>query len=250
MLNSRLNRRPTTRRARIAILVACLSVTLPVAGFTQRTFATLSGSIVDSLNGILPDVTVVMTDALTRAKHEVRTDSTGHFEFVGLPQGDYVLEARLLGFARLQENVTLVGQDMQRDITLQVGSLQETVTVISGNAPGSQGAPDWRLQRRPVPACGGLPAGGIGGNIRVPVRVRNVQPRYPSDSALEGVVMLNGVIGTNGFFRELRVVGSAHPDLARAAIEAVSQWEFDETLLNCVPIETPMAVTIDFRRQR
>ena len=53
MLNSRLNRRPATRRGRIAILVACSSVALPIAGFAQRTFATPSGSIVDSMNGIL-----------------------------------------------------------------------------------------------------------------------------------------------------------------------------------------------------
>ena len=145
--------------------------------------------------------------------------------------------------------MTLVGQDVQRDLTLQVGSLQETITVINGNVSGPQD-PDRRRQRRPVPACGGLPAGGIGGNIRQPTKIRDVRPRYPEDAGLEGIVMLNGLIGTNGLFRELRVVGPAHPDLARAAIEAVSQWEFDETLLNCVPIETPMAVTVDFRRQR
>jgi TonB family protein len=84
----------------------------------------------------------------------------------------------------------------------------------------------------------------------VPVRIRDVRPRYPEGAGIEGIVMLNGLIGTDGFLRDLRVVGSAHPDLARAAIEAVSQWEFDETLLNCVPVETPMAVTVDFRRER
>jgi hypothetical protein len=31
-----------------------------------------------------------------------------------------------------------------------------------------------------------------------------------------------------------------------AAIEAVKQWEFDGTLLNCTPIEVEMTVSVGF----
>ena len=34
-----------------------------------------------------------------------------------------------------------------------------------------------------------------------------------------------------------------------AAVEAVRQWVYDWTLLNCVPIEVPMTVTVHFRSQ-
>ena len=154
MLNSGLNRRPTTRRARIAILMACSSVTLPVAGFTQRTFATLSGSTVDSMNGILPEVTLVLTDAHTKAKHEVRTDRTGHFEFVGLPQGDYLLETWLAGFAPLQEKVTLVGQDWGGLIGLRLAAEHEdrfarivasNTFLPTGDTPPGRAFLWWRL---------------------------------------------------------------------------------------------------------
>jgi hypothetical protein len=49
--------------------------------------------------------------------------------------------------------------------------------------------------------------------------------------------------------RDARVVGAVHPDLSRAALDAVRQWEFDWTLLNCVPVEVSMTVTVNFRVQ-
>jgi hypothetical protein len=44
----------------------------------------------------------------------------------------------------------------------------------------------------------------------------------------------------------VRTLRSAHPDLERAAIEAVSQWEFTPTLLNCSPVEVRMTATVNF----
>jgi TonB family protein len=63
------------------------------------------------------------------------------------------------------------------------------------------------------------------------------------------LVLLEGLIGTDGSFKELRVATSAHPDLDAAALEAVRQWEFDETILNCVPVEVPMKIAVTFKSQ-
>jgi hypothetical protein len=41
-------------------------------------------------------------------------------------------------------------------------------------------------------------------------------------------------------------VKASHPDLVQAAIDAVRQWEFDSTLLNCVPVEVAMTVNVSF----
>ena len=46
--------------------------------------------------------------------------------------------------------------------------------------------------------------------------------------------------------RDVQVVKSVHPDLDNAAIEAVRQWLFDGTLLNCAPVEVTMNVSVDF----
>ena len=48
-------------------------------------------------NRFLPDTKLVVTNATSKAKHEVRTDRTGHFEFLGLPPGQYGLEVSIPG---------------------------------------------------------------------------------------------------------------------------------------------------------
>jgi len=48
---------------------------------------------------------------------------------------------------------------------------------------------------------------------------------------------MDGRITLDGFIKDLRVQEPAHPDFANAAISAVSQWQWDSTLLNRVPVE-------------
>ena len=57
---------------------------------------------------------------------------------------------------------------------------------------------------------------------------------------------MDAVIGIDGNIQDVRAVTSPHPDLESAAIEAVRQWQFTPTLLNCVPIEVRMKVTTNF----
>ena len=59
-------------------------------------------------------------------------------------------------------------------------------------------------------------------------------------------MVLEARIEADGTIREVRAVSSSHPDFEAAAIEAVSGWEFSETLLNCVPVEVEMKVTACF----
>jgi hypothetical protein len=47
--------------------------------------------------------------------------------------------------------------------------------------------------------------------------------------------------------REVTVDKSAHPELDTAAMEAVRQWKFDGTLLNCGLVEVSMGVSINFQ---
>ena len=54
-------------------------------------------------------------------------------------------------------------------------------------------------------------------------------------------------IGIDGFVKEVRSLSPVDSNLANAAIAAVSQWQFTPTLLNCVPVEVNMTVTLNFR---
>ena len=88
----------------------------------------------------------------------------------------------------------------------------------------------------------------VGGPIKPPIKLVDVKPVYPEDAraaGIEGVVILEIVIGENGSVIEARVLRSI-PDLDQAAIDAVSQWQFEPTLLNGEPVELEMNVTVNF----
>jgi TonB family protein len=79
-----------------------------------------------------------------------------------------------------------------------------------------------------------------------------VRPLYPPalrDAGIQGVVLMDGRIGTDGFIRDLRLVTPVHPDLERAAFDAVRAWQFEPTRLHGVPVETRIDVTVRFALQ-
>ncbi len=251
MLDQRINRRPVSRAACAAALLALLAVVVPVTGAAvAQVFATVAGSIVDPANAAVPGVTLILTNSENQAKYEVRSDRNGRYEFVGLPAGEYLLEAKLPGFTTLQGKLTVAGQHVQRDLQLEIGSLQETIHI---SASRSQSSPDImspptsgrRVQPRAAPTCDGA----AGGNIRPPHKLYDVRPYYPASavrSGISGTVQLVSRIGVDGTVEDVQVVSTPHPDLATAGTEAVRQWLFDATYLNCVAVPVTMKVTLNF----
>lgn len=254
MLNHRVNRHPLSRPARVTTICALLAVTIAVAA--AQTSGRVAGTVSDPQGAVLPDVKLTLSNAERATKYEVRSTRTGQFEFVGLLAGDYVLEARIPGFATFRETVTVAGQSVERALTMQIGALEETITISDGpGATGSASGPVQTATARANPPCNG-PAGGatppIGGNIRPPRKIRHVSPEYPQSlrgSRTEGVVILTGRIGLDGFIKDVSVRNQPHPDFVNATTSAVSQWQFDSTLLNCEPVEPSITVTARFVHQ-
>lgn len=88
----------------------------------------------------------------------------------------------------------------------------------------------------------------VGGTIKPPIRLVNVNPVYPEDAQaahVEGVVILQITIGEDGPVTNARVLRSI-PMLDQAAIDAVLQWVYEPTLLNGVPVEVEMDAYINF----
>jgi len=250
MLNTRVDRAPVGRSSRAAIAVILIGLTVAIAG-AQTLLATVSGSIMDPVGHAIPGATVTMTNTQTQARHDLRADGAGRFTLGGLPAGDYLLEARIPGFATSQGTITLTaGQTLQRDIALQVGTISETITV-SGRAgdPDAADRPRTATAEFTAPACNASPAGG---DIRPPLKLRDVRPLYPQDlrnAGIQGTVVLTGRISTDGLVNDLQVVAPVDAGLASAAMDAVSQWRFSPTLLDCVPIEVGITTRITFVRE-
>ena len=149
MLNAQINRDPLSTAARVAIVLALLVVTIPIAA--AQTFGTLSGTIVDGQGLPLPDASLMLSNAQRNSKYEVRSGADGTFEFIGLPAGAYTLDAKVNGFATFHEAVSIAaGQTVKRALTMKVGSLQETITVVDSAADNSGSAkPRAGAQARP-----------------------------------------------------------------------------------------------------
>ena len=249
MLNVRLNRDPITRSASVAAAILLVAVTVLVAGFgaSAQTFSTVFGSIVDPMGRVLPGATLTLSNPQQQSKYEIKSDATGHYEFVGLPAGTYTLVTEFIGFATVKrEGIALAGQAFESNAVMQVGSVQETITITEGYAPRPFRDVDVDLRPRPrLQAAKQCTDSLIGGSIRPPTKLKDVRPIYPTGAGA-AQVHLEGRIGIDGLMTGVQVVGDADPALAIAAINAVNAWEFTPTLLDCQPIETRMKVEVNF----
>jgi TonB family protein len=257
MLNAHLNRTPLTRTACAVAIAALAALSVPLAGLgAQSGPASLSGTVVDQRSGVMPNLLLTMTNAATSAKAQAKTDGSGRYSFAALAAGTYNLETASAGFKMLRANVTLnAGENATRDLMLQVGSLEETITVTSnGHNLDSPPAPLPRRAPLAVPAydpakhrCSSVTTGGC---IEPPMKLVDVRPVYPwNHRDVEGVVVLAARIGADGLVKTITPQSAPGPDFAQSAIDAVSQWQFSPTYLGGQAIEVDMKVTINFKVQ-
>jgi protein TonB len=106
---------------------------------------------------------------------------------------------------------------------------------------------------KPLPEAekGGKPSRlRLGGEVQASKLVNKVMPVYPASAktaGVQGTVILRAVIGMDGRPLSLRVMNNdIDPELARAAIGAVSQWRYRPTLLNGEPIEIDTTIMVNF----
>jgi len=89
----------------------------------------------------------------------------------------------------------------------------------------------------------------VGGLVKLAEPIRRVEPTYPvlaRSARIEGIVKLEGVVGTDGRIHELKVL-SGHPFLVKAAVEAVQQWLYKPGTLNGELVEVVAPITVTFR---
>jgi TonB family protein len=79
--------------------------------------------------------------------------------------------------------------------------------------------------------------------------IKRVQPKYPRTALqahAQGAVQIEATINKEGFVTRPKVL-SGEPVLARAALEAVSQWRYKPYYLDGAPVEIQTQITINFR---
>ena len=103
----------------------------PIVVFAQLTEGTIAGTVTDPSGAAVPHAKVVVTNAGTGISVEDATDAKGYFLAPHLAPGTYQVRVDASGFKaeivdKVRVNVNVV---TRADVTLQVGKIQEIVTV-------------------------------------------------------------------------------------------------------------------------
>jgi hypothetical protein len=114
-----------------------LSLTAPAFAQSQAANGAIEGTVTDSSGGVLPGVTVTITNVDTGAERVVITNDKGMYRAPLLTLGRYKVGVELQGFKRFDvTDIKLsVGQTAVVNATLSVGTVSETITVSSADIP-------------------------------------------------------------------------------------------------------------------
>ena len=89
----------------------CLSLTLFLAAgsaFGQGDRGTVTGTIADATNAVIPGAGVTATNTQTTAKYQTISTETGNYTLAQLPAGQYELTVELPGFKKyVRQGITV-----------------------------------------------------------------------------------------------------------------------------------------------
>jgi hypothetical protein len=116
---------------RKALLALTIVLTAVAVCFAQTETATVSGRVLDKSSAAVAGAEIVLTNVDTNAQSRTKTGKEGLYVFAGVMPGRYRLAAGAAGFSVTVKNdlVVHVQDEIAENFTLQVGSVNEVVTV-------------------------------------------------------------------------------------------------------------------------
>ena len=76
------------------------------------------------------------------------------------------------------------------------------------------------------------------------------EPPYPESlkgSGIQGVVVIQAVIGEDGCTESVRVVRKLHPKLDELAKQAVDSWKFSPAMKDGKPVKVMIPIQVEFK---
>src|SRR6266699_2642529 len=120
---------PIVRSLALITLVSVLSFSALAQSLTA---GTVTGTVSDPNNAVVPNATVTIENAVTGFKRTVNTESDGSFKFIGVPQNTYSLTVTAAGFTAAKQTLNVrTSVPIALTIPLSVGAATESVTVTS-----------------------------------------------------------------------------------------------------------------------
>ena len=120
----------------LALAATCLGATPVLA---QQQLGAIQGTITDETRGVLPGVTVTVTNLATGLTRTTTSNEAGVYRVPSVEPGRYKVVAELQGFrtASQADIVVSVGATLGVNFTMQPGSVEETIQV-TGVSPDIQ----------------------------------------------------------------------------------------------------------------
>jgi outer membrane receptor protein involved in Fe transport len=103
----------------------------PVTMMAQAVNGNMLGTITDQTKAAVPNATVTITEIKSGAVKTTKTNESGLFDFEALQPGTYSVSATVAGFkeAKVEAVNLVVNSTVRVDLSLAVGSTNETITV-------------------------------------------------------------------------------------------------------------------------
>src|SRR5215471_11368038 len=113
--------------------LAVLVLTIGAAAWSQTTTSTLTGVVKDASGAVIPSARVQVVNEGSGVAVSALSNGAGLYHVIGLSPASYRLEVEAPGFQKLVHPgvVVQISEVVQVDLTLQLGNVQETISVAA-----------------------------------------------------------------------------------------------------------------------
>jgi Carboxypeptidase regulatory-like domain len=121
----------------LGMLAAVVLVMSPFSAKAQmQTTTGINGTVADSSGGLIVGAVIIVRDQQTGAVFNTKTNSSGYYSFPSILPGLYTITASMAGFRKqeITDRQVQATQPATVDVTLEVGSTAQTVTVSAQGA--------------------------------------------------------------------------------------------------------------------
>jgi TonB family protein len=244
-------RQPLSRRAALAVGAATIAMLLPLAVLTtyaQGVRGGLAGVVKDPSGAVVPGCSVEARNLDGSNEETTVANPAGVYQFGAIPPGRYELQIKAQGFAILKVQATVSANIVARvDANLSIGKVSQAMTVVAEK----QGSQPRIMNAAPPGTAERIRVGGMVQAARMIHMVRAVYPPDAQQEGIEGTVRMRAIISkTGGVFKSVVLNTDIDSRLAKAALDAVSQWSYQPALLNGEPVETVTDIDVEFKQHQ
>lgn len=128
---------------RLVLAICTIGLAIALTGVhpvsAQVLYGSIVGNVVDQHGSVIPGAAVIATNQSTGVAANTTTNGVGEYNFVTLQAGTYTIKVAAAGFKTFERRDLVVEANniTRTDVKLEVGSMQQTVTV-TGEAPELQ----------------------------------------------------------------------------------------------------------------